>query len=45
VADLKGVEKKGKEELHRFNQNAKRDRGENYIERHYRMARLHGSAG
>jgi hypothetical protein len=37
VADLKTQwKKKGKEELHIFCQNTKRDRGENFFERHYR---------
>jgi hypothetical protein len=37
VADLKTQWKmKGKEELHSFCQNTKRDRGESYFERYYR---------
>jgi hypothetical protein len=37
VADLKAQwKKKGKEELHSFCQNTKRDRGESYFERYYR---------
>jgi hypothetical protein len=37
VADLKTQwKKKGKEELHSFCQNTKRDRGGNYFERYYR---------
>jgi hypothetical protein len=37
VADLKAHwKKKGKEELHTFCENTKRDRGQNYFERYYR---------
>jgi hypothetical protein len=37
VADLKAQwKKKGKEELHSYCQNTKRDRGESYFERYYR---------
>jgi hypothetical protein len=37
VADLKiQWKKKGKEELHSFRQNIKRDRGERYFESYYR---------
>jgi hypothetical protein len=37
VADLKAQwKKKGKEELHNFYQNSKRNRGQNYFETYYR---------